>query len=344
MFLLQCDPQLATYFQALASRLTVYVDASIIVPSLSEHFLEEHNQRYSNLLRGAWRQGTKLVINEAILNELASHLEMVDRIYQRDYLGNEEFYTEESDALLVEQIMLRAFFYARMRHQVENWDQFLGAFVSPSLKMVREHLIEWLKEEFGIEYIPDESLGIRLDRSEVQALSTELAKHKMHVTIAGRELKALTDAQVILTIYELRRLRNELGTGSIFGYATWWLTSDITTHKAVKCVFGERYQYDCYMRPDFLYNFISLAPSKAEADEVFLNLFPILIGVNISFRVPDDISRVVHDFVAEHKAMKPARVRSTLRELVDNLKTDPGYWTKHKIIHFFEERKKQMLT
>lgn len=169
-----------------------------------------------------------------------------------------------------------------------------------------------------------------------------MARHKIDETSKGRERKALSDSQVILTVYEKRRIGNELGKGSIFGYTTWWLTSDITTYRAVKQVFGDKYQYDCYMRPDFLYNFISLAPSKVEVDQVFSELFPTLVGVSISFRVPEDITRVVHKFVAELKTLNKPRVKATLRELVDNLKKDPGYWNMNRVTHFLDERKKEM--
>ena len=342
MFLLQCDPKLATYFAAQASKLKVYVDASIIIPALSEHYLEQRNRRYCNLLKGARQHGVELVINEVILGELSGHFRMIQNAYERDYQGNEEFYTEEIDILLIEHIMIRAFFYARMKGEVKNWTDFLGTFVSQGLNNLHEDLIGWLKEEFGIVYQPNSAIGIVLDPGDVDALKKELAQYKVHQDIAGRERKALNDARVILTIFNLREKNNEVGEAGIHGYKTWWLSSDITTHRAVRQIFGSRYPHHCYMRPDFLYNYIALAPSKGETEEAFAELFPTLVGINISFRVPDGVVSSVHSFIADHKNLNRARLKAALREFSNNLKSDPSYWNAERTKKFFERRKAEL--
>ena len=97
------------------------------------------------------------------------------------------------------------------------------------------------------------------------------------------------------------------------------------------------------MRPDFLYNYISLAPSKGEADLAFAELFPTLMGVNMSFRVPGEITGSVRQFIADHKHLNRARLKATLRELGDNLKSDPSYWTRERVTSFFDQRKSDLL-
>jgi len=44
LLLLQCDPNVCTYFSSMAGKLRVYVCTSIIIPALSERFLEQRNQ------------------------------------------------------------------------------------------------------------------------------------------------------------------------------------------------------------------------------------------------------------------------------------------------------------
>ncbi len=55
MFLLQWDPKIATYFQSMASKLRIFVCTSIIIPALSEYYLEPQNRRHWNLLKGVMK-------------------------------------------------------------------------------------------------------------------------------------------------------------------------------------------------------------------------------------------------------------------------------------------------
>jgi hypothetical protein len=61
MFLLQWEPKLSTYFETLASRLKVFVDNSIIIPALSEYYLDHGNRRHWNLLIGAKKAGIAML-------------------------------------------------------------------------------------------------------------------------------------------------------------------------------------------------------------------------------------------------------------------------------------------
>lgn len=336
LFLLQCDPKLATYFGTLANKLTVYVCTSIMIPALSERFLEEQNRRYSNLLRSATQAGVKLVINEAILRELSAHFRMIKSRFEQVYRDCEEFYNDEIGILYVEEIMIRAYYYSRLRGQVQGFDEFIGYFVNAKMRNLDRDLVEWLKSEFGIEYVANSSVGVKLDPREVTSLQNELLKHKRH------KEKALTDAEVVLTVRGLRELNNELGTGGIFGYRTWWLSSDIWTQMAVSRVLGSKVGDSCYMRPDFLYNYISLAPSRGEIKDAFDELFPTLLGVNMSVHMPEDATAVVHKFVGDFRQQNPARIKATLRELGENLRVDPTYRTRNKVSLFLDERRRTL--
>ena len=335
MFLLQCDPQVAKFFATLASKLQVYVDTSIIIPAISEHFLDARRQRYKNLLIGGRRAGVSLYINEPILRELCAHFKMIKGIYQENYAENEDIYTDDINIFYIQQIMIRSFFYARLDGRVNTWKDFLDALIGYNL---RESLVEFLKEEFGIKYIPDSKLGIEIDITELDRLSEHLADHKDALSMVGRFEKAKTDAEVILMIYKLREMNNELGSGGIFGYTTWWLSSDVKTHRSVLQVFGEKYSQSCYMRPDFLYNYISLAPSLGEVNEAFAKLFPTLVGVNISYRVPEEVTETIHAYTKSHRNFSKGRVKGALRELSDKLKHDSQYKVKNKVTSFLDEQ------
>ena len=320
LLLLQCDPKLATYFSALAGSLWIYVCTSIIIPALSERFLEQPNRRYTNLLMKAREAGVKFVINDALLNELTSHFRMVKAIYRNKFEGYDLLYSDDSAVIYINEILIRAYFYARIRGQVDRFDEFINYFVSPSMNSLRGDIVTLLKSDFGIDYIPYSHLGIHLNPDEITEIQQELVKYKEVRTSRGSAQRARNHADVMLTVHALREQGNELATTGIFGYKTWWLSSDVTTQQAAVVVTGNKYGRSCYIRPDFLYDYISFAPTKGQIDQAFQNIFPSLLGVNISFALPDDVTKMIHKFVKEHAEQSDTRMKAILRELADDLK------------------------
>lgn len=335
LFLLQCDPKLALYFNTMASKLNVYVCTSILVPALSEYFLEPMNRRHSNLLKGSRDAGVTLIVNDTIINELVSHFRMIIKNYENYYKDCENlFLGDELQTLFIEEIMIRAYFYAKRRNQVKNFNQFVDSFVNPDLDNAQDNLIEWLKEEFGIVYKSDKSLNLNIDESELKLLSENLKTQKKS------ETKAKSDSKIILMIYTLREKNNETSSSSIFGYKTWWLSKDTLTQKEVVKTFKDKYKTSCYIRPDFLYNYISLAPSKIEVDSAYKELFPSFVGVNISFFLPKEIVKTVHQKISEHKIKNTSRLKASLRDLAHKLQVDPKLQTRQNVEHYLDERLK----
>lgn len=337
LFLLQCDPKLCTYFNSLASKLRVYVCSSIIIPAMSEQFLDDRNRRYANLLLGAKHAGVKLWINETILRELAAHFRRIQNVYQEEYQHKDAYYADESTIPYVSEIMIRAYYHSKVRGQVSSFNDFIGRFVSPSMHRIEENLTEWLNSRFGIEYASNSSLGIHLDKEKLVKIVNELTKYKQ-TRSGGAEHKATNDAEVMLAIHDLRDRDNESGATGIFGFKTWWLTTDVTTERAAQIAAGSKFVTTCYMRPDFLYNYISLAPKKGQIDQTFGAFFPTLLGVNVSFSLPEDVTRLVHKYIEDHKQIEPPRMKATLRELADELKQHPEYKAVEYSKRFFKER------
>lgn len=338
LFLLQCDPKICTYFATLAGKLKIYVGSSIIVPALSERFLSEENRRYTNLLLGARKAGVTLLINEAILKEIAGHLRTVKNRYEELYEQNEDLYEDEATIFYISEIIIRAYFYAKTRRQVKNFDEFIGTFVSPSMYRLEDNLVELLKSEFDIDFVTNTSMGIHLASEEVERIVQKLVRYKKIRSGRGAEKRARYDSTVILTIHALRNRNNESGTAGIFGYKTWWLTSDITTQMAAADTDGSKYTASCYMRPDFLYNYISLAPKKGEIDETFKEMFPTLLGINVSWQLPEEVATTIQKYIKEHKEKNPTRVKSDLRELSDELKQFPSYQLTERAKEFFSKK------
>ena len=318
LFLLQCEPKVATYFKSLASKLNVYVGNSIIVPALSEYYLEPRNRRQSNLLKGSHRAGVKMFVNESIIKELVGHFRKIVKVFNTEYKEYEEIYLENEQTVeYVPEILIRAYFYARQRGQVNTFDEYIETFLSLSFYDAEASMSEWLKHEFGIKFQHSDSLDLNLNNNEINKLTEALTP------VRANKLTARNDAQLILTVFGLRKLNNEIGTGSIFGYRTWWLSKDMQTQRKVNEVF-DKYQVSCYLRPDFLRNYISLAPSRQEVDKLYDDMFPSLVGVNISARLPNAVVKCVNSYIHEYAKKNPARVKASLREMGEKLKIDPS--------------------
>jgi len=217
MFLLQWDPKLVLYFKSLASKLNVYVGTSILVPALSEIYLDAQNRRHWNLLKGANLAGVKLLVNEIIIDELVRHFQWVKYQYRKMYRDIEHIYLDsEIETLYVDEIMIRAYLYAKMRKQVDNFNEFLNNYVDSDLSSAREDIIEFLKIEFGITYDTSVSTKIQIDETEYELLKNNLYELRKSKELAER------DARLMLMIYKIRETNNEISSTEMFGYKTWW--------------------------------------------------------------------------------------------------------------------------
>ncbi len=337
MFLLQWDPKVAIYFQSLADKLTLFIGNSILIPAFSEYFLDDINKRHWNLLRGARKAGVNLVVSDPIIDELVSHFEILRNSYYSNIQESEDFYLEdEYNLTAIPHIIMRAYFYAKKRGKINSFDKFINHFVTPDLKTAKVDFIQLLKEMFGIEYIPEDELDVKIDSKIQEKLTEELTHSK-----GGMSKKAEVDAQLILSVYALREKNKETKDTSIFGYRTWWLSKDTTTFRIVKKVISERHHESCYIRPDFLYNYIALAPKQEEVKEIYDDLFPSLLGVNLSYHLPNDVAENVQKSINDHKELPNYRKQATLRRYTDRLKTDNSLRKKKNLNAFFEEEFKE---
>lgn len=327
MFLLQWEPKLSTYFQTLASKLNVFVDNSIIIPALSEYFLPTGNRRHWNLLTGANKAGISMFINETLLDELVSHFRMISNKYYNFFEQQESFYlNDEYELLFIDEILIRSYFYAKRKGQIKNFESFIDNFVDPNLKTVKQELITYLKDMFGITFISNQMWDIKVDTDDKQKLTDVLSYRKDH------DIKAKNDAEMILAIYYLRNKYNESSDTGIFGYKTWWLSKDTSTYKAVVKTFGsDKYPVSCYIRPDFIYNYIALKPTTEEVNETYAEIFPTMLGVNLSYHMPKDVSQIVQEKIKEFHTKSPMRVKQILRNLSDRLKSDPTLQNKNSV-------------
>ena len=149
--------------------------------------------------------------------------------------------------------------------------------------------------------------------------------------------QAENDARTILTIYGLRESDNETGKAGIFGFRTWWLSMDTRTQRAVTTCFKDRGLVNCYLRPDFLLNYIALSARGSSASKVFDQMFPTLIGVSLSHHVTEEMSQGVHDAIKRHKDLSAARVKAIIGSLSTQLMTEVAAGRGRRLRHVLDE-------
>jgi hypothetical protein len=146
---------------------------------------------------------------------------------------------------------------------------------------------------------------------------------------------AWNDALMVLAVYGRRAIRREDSKVSEFGYETWWLTSETAilkhTTELVKSHRGVRYM----MRPDFLLNFLTLAPNAHEARRTLGHVFPSMLGIRLSRRMNEDAFHKIMDKVAEAKGLEYARRAAAIAHLSDKLKGcfNKQYATQFRDVH-----------
>ena len=327
LFLLKCDPKIVDYFQSMAGNLTSFVCTSILVPAFSEIYLEPQNKRYWGLLKSAKSRGVKLVVNDAIISELDFHIRRSKYIFDEEYSKQIDLYCDCAEEL-VDQILVRAYIYAYKENKVKNYKDFIDNFITIKVKNTKQELIDFLYQEFGIDYVTNEELGVVIEQDDLNTLTNALTIFKKN------EEKAKTDANLILSIYSIRKKNGE-EKSSLDGYKTWWLSSDTMTHRTVSNLFKDKYPVSCYMRPDFLYNYISFTPNNEQVSQIYKNTFPNLLGVQISNHISPEITASVRGLLKEHSDKMDGRVMAKIRSLVDDLKCDQTIDYKNRIKSFF---------
>lgn len=322
LFTLNTEPKLIEFFQEMAGEFHLYVGADQIVQALSEHYLNEPDRMTSNTLLMASGQGAKLILAESVLDEVVNHLRICDFEY-RNHLASVEPFLNYEIARNAPHIVLRAYLYARInpeagKRKPRSWGSFVNQFCTYGdlhRPAAFDDIRRYLQMKFSLAYEPTADLNQLVDLKLVDALAGELVKIKREPQLARN------DALIALGVYGHRRRRGETAQATEFGYATWWLTGEKAILKHTKEIVREnRARY--IMRPDFLLNFLALAPNAAAARKTFASVFPSLLGIKLARRMQPEAFDQIMDAVAAAEELDEARRTVEIAKAVDKLKSD----------------------
>lgn len=322
LFTLNTEPRLLEFFQEMTGDFRLYVGADQIVMALSEHYLPEADQITRNTLKMAVRLGAKLILTEPALEEVVGNLRGADHEYA-NHVKAVEHRLDFQFAREAPKIMVRAYLYARLaagagaRRRPTSWEAFVGQFVSHrTLHRVDAYddMRGYLQTAFGLAYESAQQLEDLVDAAQVEALAEKLAAHK-------DPRLARNDALIALAVYGRRVRRRETSRVTEFGWGTWWLTGETSILRYTREVVREnRARY--IMRPDFLLNFLTFAPSAYEARQAFASIFPSLLGIQLAKRMQPEAFHEIMGKVAEADQLDDARRTVEMGKLANQLKSD----------------------
>lgn len=330
LFTLNTEPRLIEYFQDLTGHLNLFVGTDLLVKALSERYLADVDQMTRKTLRMASQVGAKLVLSDPVLEEVLGNLRAADYEF-RNWFQAVEAHVDDLMARNADKIMIRSYFYARLNTDLgsrrpTSWPSFINQFCRYEdlhRAAALDQLRRYLQLTFALEYDTEDELTAAVDPEQPASLTDSLAGSKPNARLARN------DALLALAVYAKRKSRRENSSTSEFGYETWWLTGESTilrhTKDLVRAHNGARYM----MRPDFLLNFITLAPNASEARKTLGHVFPSLLGIKLSRRVSDSTFHQIMDKVKAAADMEPARRAAAVADASNRLKGD--FWKQYRV-------------
>jgi hypothetical protein len=321
LFTLNAEPRLVDYFQNLAGDFYLYVGSDILIRALSEYFLPDADQMTRNTLRMAAQHGAKLVLTRPVLEEIAHHLRVCDWDH-RSYISKLRNNLPYEIIRDVPRILLRAYLYAHINTDLgirrpRSWQGYVQQFCDYedlNSEAVYEDLRKYLCGAFNMVYRSTDDLAQHYDEEEVDRVASALAPYKKNEDLARN------DAILASAVYGRRIQRKETHAATEFGLSTWWLTGETSILRHTRDLVskhGSRY----VMRPDFLLNFLTLAPAAADVRTTYRNVFPSLLGVSLGRRMEGSAFQEVMNQVAEAECLDDARRSARIAKIVDKLKS-----------------------
>lgn len=168
-----------------------------------------------------------------------------------------------------------------------------------------------------------------MTEKDLSLLTDTLAKDK-----PSRQ-QAINDANTILMIYTKRKVDNEDQNGA-FGFRSWWLSTDTKTFAAVERSLGDKYSPSCYIRPDFLLNFITLSPKAKEIELAYDNIFPNTLGISLSRHIDEGFTKAISECIKQHEGYRHSRVKTIIHTEIDRLKTEFQRGGNRGLSHYIE--------
>lgn len=322
LFSLKHCPKLIEYFNKMTGKFRLLVGSDILVKAISEAFLPQEHRHITNLLKVAKACGATLLLAKPIANEVFTHLHATHLEF-KNYYAEQEPYITAPMASQSDRILIRTYFYAKLlMRRVTGWKSFIEMFLEyPDLANKsdrgQQQLQAYLCKTYDLDPISEESLLRNVKPEELDRLSTALEMRNSKNSILAKN-----DATMVLSVYGQRTTNEEHNKYDGFGLKTWWLTKETHVLQHTGEVVQRHGGTPYIMRPEFLLNFLSLAPASAKVDSVVRDLLPSHVGLQIGQHLKSEQMHKLLGHVDQWKDLPDARRQIRVSEAIDQLKYD----------------------
>jgi hypothetical protein len=323
LFSLKHCPSLIEYFNQMTGHFRLFIGTDMLIKALAESFLPDEHKHITNLIKVARACGAHLILTEPVVKEIYTHIHAAQLEFKNYYASREAFITP-AIAAQGDRILIRTYFYAKMLlKKVSGWKAFLDRFVDPDEVAAKSdkgeaQLQAYLSKTYELQVMSREECIAGVDVNELRSLADELQKRDP----ARNILLAENDALMVLMVYSQRRRNHEVAKYDGFGLRTWWLTKEYKVLAYTIGVVGANGGIPYIMRPEFLLNFLTLAPKAIEAEAGLRELLPSHVGLQIGEHLkPDQMHRILAE-LDNWKELPSQRVQIKISDAVDRLKFD----------------------
>ncbi|MFE6508343.1 hypothetical protein ACFVDI_14325 [Nocardioides sp. NPDC057767] len=319
LFTLRNEPRLVSYFEKMAADFYLYVGSDILVRALSERYLDPKDQLVRNVLLMASAGGATLVLTQPVLEEVVWNLRSSDLEF-RNHIEGVEHRLDADLIREVPKILVRAYLYNRVGVDgPATWPGFVEQFCNHSSLFrpeAEDQIRRYLQATFSMEYRTREALENLSDPGQVAELTSNLLETK------DKEELAMNDALLACSVYGHRKAQRETSQANQFGFRTWWLTNETRILRHSRFLEDEHHGARYMMRPDFLLNFLTFAPKATEVRRTFANVFPSVLGVQLSRRMDEGTFHRIMKEVKRAETLEEGRRLAVMAECADRLKSD----------------------
>lgn len=317
---LKADTRVVDYFQNMSKSFSLFIGSDILVSCLAERFLHDRNKATTNMLKIISDAGSTLFLTELVLDEIWNNLKTSDWEYKNHFASIDQYMKPEI-AKESHKILIRAYYYSKFSKDMikaNSWVNFVEQFCTYTDlhdNAGRNQLKRYLTTQFNLTFLPLSEIEKIIDSKVVEELANKLVKVKK------REELATNAATMVDLVYKKRQQTSESSNSNRFGYSTWWLTGEKTTFEFTASLVKENLGF-YIIRLEFLMHYISLMPTKKEVKDTYKNIFPTMMGIQMSGRIsPTEYYKLLNN-IDNAKQLQPGRLEVLIEDTINKLKSD----------------------
>lgn len=320
---LQASPKVIEFFNNMAGQYRLLVGTDLIIKALAESYLPEQQRQVTNLLKIAVELGSNLILVEPVLNEVLTHLHAVDLEFRNHYAAREPYLSSASVAQC-NRILIRTYFHSRgAPGGPKSWGHLVNSILDPEALRAKstkafQDLRSFLTQRFRMKWESEEDLRRGVDAKSVDALAQRLieARPDKHAELSHN------DALLAHAVYAERSSREEAALHDGFGYRTWWLTKEVTVLRMTGRLVMDRGGVPYIMRPEFLLNFVVLAPKATAVRDQFRDLLPTTVGLQLGTHLSTAAMDSLLASAEEWASYPPERITTMMADKANRLMHD----------------------